>query len=261
MTDDRLDGYHVVVTGAAKGIGRGISLRASQSGADVTVFDVDAEGAAETANLIRNQGSRAETCEVDVTEMDVIESGIEAATDALGPIDGFVNNAGIQDVLPILETSGEQWDRYMAVNAKGTFLCSKAVAHHMIEENVKGSIVNVASAAAVDPSPGQGAYGASKGAVAAFTIVLAKELAEHGVNANSINPGGVETQMFRKWVAQHADAAEPDIDATLAEMKSNRGGIRSLGRPEDVGHLATFLLSDEAAWISGEAFGIKGALD
>lgn len=259
MTDDRLGENHVIVTGAAKGIGRGIAVRASQSGADVTVFDVDADGAAETADLVREQGSRAETCDVDVTDPDTIESGLEAATDALGPVDGFVNNAGIQDVLPILETSPAQWDRYMAVNAKGTFLCSKAVAQHMIEEAVQGSIVNIASVAAVDPAPGQGVYGASKGAVAAFTVVLAKELAEHGINANTINPGGVDTPMFRKWVGQHAEEEQPDVETTVTEMTSGEGGIRNLGRPEDIGNLATFLLSDESAWITGEAYDIRGA--
>lgn len=258
MSNERLAGRHVVVTGAANGIGRGIAVCAAKDGANVSIFDVDESSAAKTTELIEAEGVQALVCDVDVSDRADVQAGIERATEVRGPIDGLVNNAGIQDVVPILETSEDQWDRYMAVNAKGTFLCSKLVAEHMTEEEIAGSIVNIASMSAVDPSPGQGAYGASKGAVAAFTVVLAKELREHGINANAINPGGVETPMYRKWLKQHSDEDDPDVDDQIAATKAD-DGIRRLGQPADIGNMTTFLLSDEAEWISGEAYQIKGA--
>lgn len=259
MTDDRLAGRHVVVTGGANGIGRGIAVRAARAGGDVTVFDVDTDAADETANLVRDEGGDAAVVRVDVSDESSVRDGVADAVDGLGPVHGLVNSAGVQDVLPVLETTVEDWNRHLAVNATGTFLCSQAAAEHMIDAGVEGAIVNIASTAATNPAPGQGAYGASKGAVAAFTVVLARELMEHGIRANSINPGPVDTPMFRRWLEQQADRGESSPHDAL-ERSREHGGLDRIGQPADIGHLAVFLLSDEGDWITSESFTIRGGV-
>lgn len=160
--------------------------------------------------------------------------------------------------MPILSTTEREWDRHFDVNAKGQFICSKAVADRMIEDGVAGSIVNVASVALFRPGTEQGAYSASKGAVASFTRALAMELAEHGINANYVNPGGVRTPMFEQWLVDIAEMGGSSKETILDEV-DGESSIQRLGTPEYIGNLVTFLLSDEAEWITGEGYTIRGA--
>lgn len=257
MQDDRLADRHVVVTGAAQGIGRGIAVRAARAGADVTVFDVKADGTEETASRIRDHGSSASVQAVDVTDADAVGAAIDAAVEELGSIDGLVNNAGVQMSVPIRETTEADWDRHFDVNAKGVFLTSRAVADHMVDAGVEGNIVNVASVAAVRPFEGQGAYGASKAAVETFTVVLAKELAEHGITANAINPGTIETPMVEQWLAENAEARGVTPDEVLQETVDAHL-LDRIGQPEEIGHVAVLLLSDEGNWITGETVAVDG---
>lgn len=257
MEDDRLANRHVVVTGAARGIGRGIATRVARAGGDVTIFDTDINGAQETAERIREIGNEAYAVKVDVSDHDAVETGIETAIDRLGPIHGLVNNAGVQNAIPIFETTEEKWDFHLDVNAKGTFFCSKSVAGHMVEEGIEGAIVNVASTAAERAFPGQGAYATSKAGVVAFTQVLAKELGNHRITVNAINPGTVDTPMVQQWLEEHAakgDATEEEIleDALAAHT------IERIGQPEEIGHMVTLLLSEEGDWITGEAINVDG---
>lgn len=257
MQDDRLQDHHVIVTGAARGIGRGIATRASEAGADVTVFDIDTEEATGTRDRIEKAGSRAQVIEVDVSEAEAVEEGVERAVETFGPVDGLVNNAGIQRSIPILELSEAQWDAHMAVNAKGVFLCCREVASHMIEAGTEGSIVNIASTGAERPFPGQGVYAASKAGVVGFTIVLAKELGEYGITANCINPGTVDTPMVQQWLEENA----AQTDRTEAEFLQDALDLHILdrmGQPREIGHVATLLLSAEGDWITGEAINLDG---
>ncbi|SFH03850.1 3-oxoacyl-[acyl-carrier protein] reductase [Halopelagius inordinatus] len=257
MRDDRLAERHVVVTGAAQGIGRGIATRVARAGADVSIFDVNAEDAETTAELVREEGGRAAVYEVDVTDAAAIEGALDAAVEAFGPVDGLVNNAGVQQSIPVLETTEEQWDRHMDVNAKGVFLCSKAVATRMREAGIEGSIVNVASVGAVRPFPGQGVYAATKAGVTAFGVVLAKELADDGITVNSVNPGTIDTPMVEAWLEENAEQAGTTPEEVLAETVEMHV-LNRIGRPEEVGHAVTFLLSEEAAWITGESLNVDG---
>lgn len=255
MEDDRLADSHVVVTGAAQGIGRGIATRAARAGADVSIFDTKVETAAETVERVQDHGGGAAVFEVDVSDQGAVEEGVDAAIEELGPVDGLVNNAGVQRAIPILETAEEDWDFHQDVNAKGTFFVSKAVAGHMIEEGTGGAIVNVASTAAERAFPGQGAYAASKAGVVAFTKVLAKELGDHGITVNAINPGTVDTPMVQAWLAENAEntgrSEEELLEDALASHTLNR-----MGRPEEIGHVAVLLLSEEGEWITGEAVNV-----
>lgn len=257
MQDDRLADRHVVVTGAAQGIGRGIAVRAARAGADVTIFDVNADDAEMTAKRVREEGAEASVQEVDVTDADEIEAAIEAAVADRGPIHGLVNNAGVQTAVPILETTATDWDRHFDVNAKGVFLCSKAVARQMIADDVEGSIVNIASVGAVRPFEGQGAYAASKAAVKTFTVVLAKELADHGITANSVNPGTIETPMVEQWLEENAEQRGTTSGAMLEET-IDAHALDRIGQPEEIGNVAVLLLSDEGGWMTGESVTVDG---
>ncbi|PSQ15158.1 NAD(P)-dependent oxidoreductase [Halobacteriales archaeon QS_8_69_26] len=243
------------MTGAARGIGAGIARRVARAGADVSIFDTRPGTAEETAAQVRDSGGEAAIFDVDVSSEAAIADGLDGAVSELGPIGGLVNNAGVQRAIPILETTEEDWDFHMNVNAKGTFLVSKAVAGHMVDEGTNGAIVNVASTAAVRAFPGQGAYAASKAGVVAFTKVLAKELGDHGITANAINPGTVDTPMVQEWLEEHAaesDRAEAEVlDDALESHTLDR-----MGRPEEIGHVAVLLLSKEGEWITGEAINV-----
>jgi NAD(P)-dependent dehydrogenase (short-subunit alcohol dehydrogenase family) len=257
MRDDRLQDRHVVVTGGAQGIGRGIATRVAEAGADVTVFDVDTETAAETAALVEDHGSTAQVVEVDVSDGDDVAAGVEHAIDGLGPIHGLVNNAGIQRSIPILELTEEEWDAHMAVNAKGVFFCCREVGAHMVEAGIEGSIVNIASTGATRPFPGQGVYATTKAGVVGFTIVLAKELGEHGITANCINPGTVDTPMVQQWLEENAERAGV-AEEDLLEDALDLHVLDRMGQPREIGHIATLLLSDEGEWITGEAINVDG---
>jgi 3-oxoacyl-[acyl-carrier protein] reductase/meso-butanediol dehydrogenase/(S,S)-butanediol dehydrogenase/diacetyl reductase len=255
--DNRLGDSHVVVTGGARGIGRGIAVRCAKAGADVSIFDTRPDVAAETRDAIEEAGSDGAIFEVDVTDPEVVKTAVADARAAFGPIDGLVNNAGVQRSTPILETSVEEWDFHFGVNAKGVFLCSKHVARSMISDDVAGNIVTISSVGADRPFTGQGAYGASKAAVLTFTKVLARELGEHGITANAIKPGTVETPMVTEWLEEKAatdDVTEDELlDGTIDEHIMDR-----IGQPEEIGHMAVLLLSEEGDWITGEAIAVDG---
>lgn len=257
MEDDRLQERHVVVTGAAQGIGRGIATRAAEAGADVTIFDVDTDSAAETVSLVEDQGQRAQMIEVDVSDSESVADGVAAAIDRFGPIHGLVNNAGIQRAVPILELSEEEWDAHMDVNAKGVFFCCREVGSHMVEEGIDGAIVNIASTGANRPFPGQGVYAATKAGVVGFTIVLAKELGEHGITANCLNPGTVDTPMVQSWLEEHAEQSGRSEEEILDDALDLHV-LHRMGQPREIGNVATLLLSDEGDWITGEAINVDG---
>ncbi|WP_254280615.1 SDR family NAD(P)-dependent oxidoreductase [Haloarcula marina] len=255
--DSRLAGKHVIVTGGARGIGRGIAVRCARSGADVSLFDLRSSVAEETAQRVRELGGEAAVYEVDVTDEAAVEEAVAAACDELGPIHGLVNNAGVQQAIPLLETTEADWDRHMAVNAKGTFFVAKHVAASMIDDGIEGSIVNISSVGAEQPLAGQGAYGASKAAVLAFTTVLANELAEYGITANAIKPGTVDTPMVTQWLEERAEQYDKTENELLAETVDEHV-LDRIGKPEEVGHVATLLLSEEGDWITGESIAIDG---
>lgn len=257
QTDTRLADRHVVVTGGAQGIGRGIARRCAHAGANISIFDLNPENAEATAADIREFGSSAAAFEVDITDESAVVDAVTAAVDELGPINGLVNNAGVQKSIPLLETTETEWDRHFDVNAKGTFFVSKHVGKHMIERGIEGTIINLSSVGAEQPFKGQGAYGASKAAVLAFTTVLAKELSEHGITVNAIKPGTVDTPMVQQWLTERAEASDKTEDELLTETVDHHI-LDRIGEPEEIGHMAVLLLSDEGNWITGESIAVDG---
>lgn len=257
QSDTRLRDRHIIVTGGARGIGRGIAVRCAQAGADLSIFDTRPDVAAKTASLVRDEGGEAAVYEVDVTEEQGVEAAVDAATSELGSIDGLVNNAGVQQAIPLLETSEAEWDVHFDVNTKGTFFVSKTVAQKMVEDGTAGSIVNISSVGAERPYCGQGAYGASKAAVLALTTVLAKELSDHEITVNALKPGTVETPMVERWLSEHAEQSDTSSEEILSDALDDHI-LDRIGQPEEVGHVAVLLLSEEGEWMTGESIAVDG---
>ncbi|MEY7851915.1 SDR family NAD(P)-dependent oxidoreductase [Natrarchaeobius sp. A-rgal3] len=257
MSDDRLTGDHVVVTGGVRGIGRGIAVRLARAGASVTVFDMDVDAAAATADAIREEGVEALVLEVDVTDREAVSTAFDEAENELGPVSGLANNAGIQRAVPALETTEADLDDHFAVNVKGAVFCAQEAASRMIERGTEGGIVTIASVAAVRPFPGQGAYAASKAGILAFSKALAKEVGDDGLRVNVINPGTVDTPMVQQWLAENAEQTDKSEEELLEDALENHT-LDRMGRPEEIGNVVAMLLSAEGAWITGEAINVDG---
>jgi NAD(P)-dependent dehydrogenase (short-subunit alcohol dehydrogenase family) len=237
----------VVVTGAAGGLGRAFALGFAKAGAHVAVADRNLGGARETAVLIEQANGRAVAVQVDVADEASTRDMAAEALAALGRIDALVNNAGVYATLtrkPFLEIPVEEWDRVMAINLKGPFLCARAVAPHMREGG--GAIVNVASATVMSGSPLWMHYVASKGGVIAMTRVMARELGGHEITVNALAPGFTLTE------------ASLGMMENAASYGVERGALKRAGLPDDIVGTALFLASPLARFITGQTIVVDG---
>lgn len=247
MSGGRLEGKRVVVTGAAKGIGRAFALRLAAEGARVLAADVDAGGLAEVCSEAEAAGATAIAAQADVSSSEQTLALGETAREEWGGLDGLVNNAAVIAGLrrrPFDQVSEEEWDRVLEVNVKGAWLCARA-AVPLMRAAGGGSIVNLASEVAYSGSPGLVHYVASKAAMIGLTRVLAKELGPEGIRANAIAPGYMETEGTRAL----SEGVAYDTGATA---------LGRLGEPEDLLGAAVFLLSDESAFVSGQTLLVNG---
>ncbi|WP_275293459.1 acetoin reductase [Amycolatopsis sp. La24] len=252
---------NILVTGAARGIGRGIALRLAADGHDVAVNDIPANaGELEAvAKEIRAAGRRSATVTADVSDPAAVTAMVGETVQALGSLDVMVANAGIAQVLPLLELTPEDWDRMMAVNARGMFLCYQAAAKQMIEQGGGGKIIGAASIVAHRPFALLGHYSASKWAVRGLTQAAAMEWSKHGITVNAYCPGIVGTAMWDL------------IDEKLAESEGLRKGqaiakysdLIHLGRvsvPEDVASYVSYLASPDSDYMTGQSVMIDGGI-
>ncbi|MDR7485047.1 MAG: SDR family oxidoreductase [Armatimonadota bacterium] len=248
----RLRGRVAIVTGAGSGIGRAIAQAYAKEGARVAVVDVNAGGAEETLRQIRNARGEVTAFVADVSDSEQVRRTVEAILEAYGDIHVLCNNAGVgHDVRPIGDLPEAVWDRVMAVNARGPFLCAKYVIPVMMRAG-RGAIVNIASDLGYLAVPGLGAYCASKGALLQLTRVLAAEYARWNIRVNAICPTMVDTPMARATLA-----SQPDPAAFLREVE--RGiPLGRIGRPEEIASVAVFLASDEATFLTGTAVAVDG---
>ena len=245
----RLDGKVVVITGAAGGIGREAALLFSAEGARVCVADVDPDAGEETASECRD----AFFFQADVTSEDSVRSMYAATAERYGGVDVLYNNAGIMpaDDASVLETRGEAWERVLAVNAKGVFLCCKHGIPHLLERG-GGSVVNVASfVALMGAATSQIAYTASKGAVLSLSRELAVEFARRGVRVNALCPGPVETPLLMRLFSD---------DPAAYERRRVHLPMGRLAQAREIAHAALFLASDEASYVNGSTFLVDGGL-
>lgn len=250
-----------LVTGAARGIGRGIALQLASDGLDVAVNDIEAnaEQLKEVAEEIRAEGVGTATITADVSDAESVEKMVKGVADELGKLDVMVANAGIAQVEPLLDLTPEDWDTMMSVNLRGIFLCYQAAARQMIEQGRGGKIIGAASIVAYRPFPLLGHYSASKWGVRGLTQAAAMEWAQYGITVNAYCPGIVRTAMWDL------------IDEKLAEHEGLQKGqaiekysdLIHLGRvsvPEDVAHYVSYLASGGSDYMTGQSVMIDGGI-
>jgi len=243
----RLKDKVALITGGARGIGQAIALTFAREGADIVVADVNLEIAQKTALEIEGLGRKALALEMDVTNYDKVEEGINKILDKMGKVDILVNNAGITKDNLLLRMSQADWDAVINVNLKGTFNCIKAVTRPMIKQR-SGRIISIASIIGLMGNPGQANYAASKAGIIALTKTVAKELASRNINANAVAPGFIQTEMTAKL--------PEDIKKKMLEAIP----LAKLGTPQDVANTCLFLASDESSYITGQVITIDGGM-
>ena len=249
----RLDGKVCFVTGGASGMGRVATGVFCREGARVAVADVSAAAAEAAATEACSGGGDAFAVPCDVTREEQVRAGIAATVERYGRLDVLYNNAGIMmaEDHSVVDTEEWVWDRTLAVNLKGIFLCCK----HGIPEMIKGgggSVINIASfVALVGCSVPQDAYTASKGAIIALTKSLAVQFGPRGVRSNAICPGPIETPLLTEWLLK-------DEEAKRVRLARNPTG--RFGRPEDIVNAGVYLASDESTWTNGAVLVIDGGI-
>ena len=245
----RLQGKVALITGAARGQGAEEARMFAKEGAKVVLADVtDQEGTAVAAE-IAEMGGDALYVHLDVTNEEEWDAAVQSAVASFGKLDILVNNAGIWRRGHVLETSSDQWDDIMDVNAKGVFLGTKAAIPEMRKAG-GGSIVNISSTAGLVGSKTSAAYSASKGAVRIFTKSTAVQYAAEGIRANSIHPGPIDTDM--------GDQVWPDAASKAASV--TRTALNRMGTPEDIAYGALYLASDESSFVTGSELVIDGGV-
>jgi 3-oxoacyl-[acyl-carrier protein] reductase len=237
-----------LVTGAGQGIGRAIAQRLAESGAKVCVNDIAPGTAQGTAETIQAKGGEAMEFVVSVTDKIWVGTMVQTVVEQWGRLDILVNNAGIEPTASILEMEESDWDNTLAVNLKGTFLCSQA-AGRIMKSQGGGVIVNIASIAGHSiPITLRSAYCASKAGMVGFTKECAREFAEYGIRVNAICPGVIITPMTEKLRHNEAMMAK-----WMQEIPQRR-----LGQADEVAELVLFLCSDSASYIAGQAIHVDG---
>jgi 2-hydroxycyclohexanecarboxyl-CoA dehydrogenase len=245
----RLRDRVAVVTGGASGIGRAIALALAAEGARVAVLDLDEAGARETVVAIEGAGGRGSAHRVDVTDVATVDATIDAVAARDGGLHVLVNCAGWDKPMRFVDTTPDFWDRILAINLKGPIACTRAALRHMIGQE-SGKIVTIASDAGRVGSTGEAVYSAAKGGLIAFTKTIARETARHRINVNCVCPGPSDTPLFRKEFA----AANPKLAESLTRVIP----WGRLGVPEDVAPAVVFLVSDDAAFITGQTLNVDG---
>lgn len=256
-----LEGKVAIVTGGARGIGRGIASELARAGCNVVIGDLlgvpeIAVDAKQTLARIESHGRRGLAVACDVSKQADCEALVRAAVDQLGGLHVVVANAGVMNIAPVVETAPEDWDRVLRVNATGTFLTCRAALPHLIAQGA-GCIVNIASVAGLRADGGRSPYSASKFAVVGFTQALAAEVAKDGVRVNCVCPSSVRSQMT---VGELADVVGLDdlgeADAMWSQVAEKRLPLGRSVEPEDIGQAVVYLC--QADMVVGVALPVTG---
>jgi glucose 1-dehydrogenase len=253
-----IEGKNVLVTGGSSGIGQAIAVRFAEYGANVAInYLRQPEEAAETEEQVKacvgkvqRQGVKDVLVQGDVSNEDDVVSMVADAVEGLGGIDILVNNAGIQISRPTEELSSEDFDRVLAVNLRGAFLCAREAIRHFLGEDKPGSIVNISSVHQLIPKPGYIGYSASKGGMQNLTRTLALEYAGRGIRVNGVGPGATVTPINRAWID------DPEKRRQVEEHIP----MQRAGDADEMAGVTAFLASDDAAYITGQTIFVDGGL-
>lgn len=236
-----------IVTGSRRGIGKAIVLALAKAGAHIVVSDINLDDCNKVVEEIKAIGKEGLAVKTDVSNNEDIKQMVESTIKRFGRVDILVNNAGIYMQKSLTDVTEQDFDRILAINLKGVFLCSKAVVPEMIKQG-KGKIINITSIAGQVGFANSSAYCASKGAIINITRELALELAQYKINVNAIGPGVIETAMTKDLLKDKAIK-----ESILANIPLGR-----IGKPEDIANAALFLASDNSDYITGITLFVDG---
>ncbi|HEY6471613.1 MAG TPA: SDR family NAD(P)-dependent oxidoreductase [Acidimicrobiales bacterium] len=240
-----------VVTGAASGIGEGAARRLAADGHAIALLDFDSDRVGQVTSDLTAQGFTAVAHQADVADRDALSRVYESVRQELGPVTIVVTSAGIEAFDPIAEVTAEKWDRILAVNLTGTFTSVQLAVPDMIAEGW-GRIVTISSSSAQSGAPNMTHYVASKGGVISLTKAFARELAHHGITANTIPPTIVDTPMARK--------GETEGNVPSVEVMAKMIPLGRAGTPADIAAACSYLCSEEGGYVTGQIIGVNGGM-
>jgi glucose 1-dehydrogenase len=247
----RLENKVAVITGSSLGIGSAIALAFAKEGAAVAVdYRSHPDEAKEIVDQVEGSGGRAISVHADVSNPEDVKNLIRKAVEEFGRLDVMINNAGMEEKMPFLDTPLEVWNSTIAVNLTGAWLGCQEAAKQMVSQGGAGRIINVSSVHEDLPMPTNSPYCAAKGGLRMLTRTIAVELASHNITVNNIAPGAVDTPM---------DAPLKENASEMQKLLSEIP-LRRMGKPEEVAALATYLASEEAAYVTGSTFVIDGGM-
>jgi 2-hydroxycyclohexanecarboxyl-CoA dehydrogenase len=244
-----LNGKVAVITGAGSGMGRSMALRLAEDNARIAIWDINGEGAEETARMVREAGGTAIAIKADCADRAQIKAAAEQTRRELGKVSILINNAGIAPFDEFLTIDEALLDRVLNINLKGPFFVTQELAPDMIEAKW-GRIINITSSSVQSGSALQTHYTSSKGALLGFTKCLAQALGQHGITANMIPPGSIDTPMLRGAQIMQREGAVEAYGAALP--------VRRIGKGEDIAAAAAFLASEEAGYMTGQTISVNG---